>query len=116
MIMMMVVMLLMVMISSSYFFIHLAHSMEEEDSPGEEDPEKVNIWSSRRQKRPVIYSIYRAAVPVYWFIIFSLVLNPLCFNFLLLMNCSSYLGIGGIAESIIFAGHNGFNVFLKQKR
>ena len=116
MIMMMVVMLLMVMISSSYFFIHPAHSMEEEDSPGEEDPKKVNIWSSRRQKRPVIYSIYRAAVPVYWFIIFSLVLNPLCFNFLLLMNCSSYLGIGGIAESIIFAGHNGFNVFLKLKR
>ena len=90
--------------------------MEEEDSPGEEDPKKVNIWSSRGQKRPGIYSMYRAAVPVYWLIIFSLVLNPLCFNFLLLMNCSSYLGIGGIAESIIFAGHNGYNLFLKQKR
>ena len=75
MIMMMVVMLLVVMISSSssYFFIHLAHGMEEEDSPGEEDPKKVNIWSSRRQERPGIYSIYRAEVPVYWFIIFSLV-------------------------------------------
>ena len=73
MIMMMVVMLLMVLTSSSYFFIHLAHGMEEEDSPGEEDPKKVNIWSSRGQKRPGIYSIYRAALSVYWFIIFSLV-------------------------------------------
>ena len=81
MVMMMVVMLLMVMISSSYFSIHLAHSMEEEDSPGEEDPKKVNIWSSRGQKRPGIYSRYRAAVPVYWLIIFSLVLNPLCLTF-----------------------------------
>ena len=116
MIMMMVLMLLMVMISSSYFSIHLAHGVEEEDSPGEEDPKKVNIWSSRRQRRPGIYSIYRAAVRVYWLIIFSLVLNPLWFNFSLLMNCSSYLGIGGIAESMIFAGHNGYNLFLKHKR
>ena len=58
-----------------------AHGMEEEDSPGEEDPKKVNIWSSRGQKRPGIYSIYRAALRVYWFIIFSLVLNPLCLIF-----------------------------------
>ena len=69
MIMMMVVMLLMVMTSSSYFFIHLAHGMEEEDSPGEEDSKKVNIWSSRGQERPGIYFIYRAALRVYWFII-----------------------------------------------
>ena len=76
MVMMMVVMLLMVMISSSssYFFVHLAHGMEEEDSHGKEDPKKVNIWSSRGQRRPGIYSIYRAAVRVYWFIIFSLVI------------------------------------------
>ena len=47
---------------------------------------------------------------------FHLLYNRLCFNFLLLMNCSSYLGIGGIAESIIFAGHNLYNLFLKQKR
>ena len=58
MIMMMVVMLLRVMTSSSYFFIHLPHGMEEEDSPSEEDPKKVNIWSSRGQKRPGIYSVY----------------------------------------------------------
>ena len=53
-----------------FLYLHLAHGMEEEDSQGKEDSKKVNIWSSRRQRRPVIYSIYRAAVPVYWFIIF----------------------------------------------
>ena len=41
-----------------YLYLHLAHSMEEEDSPSEEDPKKVNIWSSRGQKRPGIYSVY----------------------------------------------------------